>query len=151
MNNTDVNKISLIGTVIGRFWKAADDCPRQKELPYKVDSAPTLSVYHIHFYWSPLYVEERDIILVLYYISEVQISASLIQATAGFEYPPIHRREKLHNSSTFSRRAKPEAALQTGSMFNIHRSWETLVKDKVKCQRVMNAPEQDYKEVWSLR
>lgn len=41
-------------------------------------------------------------IRVLYYISEVQISASLIQATAESEYPPIHRRAKLHNTALHS-------------------------------------------------
>lgn len=80
-------------------------------------------------------------ILALYYISEVQISASLIQGNCRSRISSYSQEsDASQHGSAFRRRANLEAALQTCCMFNIHCSWEAPGKDKVKCQRVMNAP-----------
>lgn len=116
-----------------------------RKRPHKLDSAPTPPVY-VYILLEPILCRRAryDPRALLYlwgtnfcisYSSNCRIRISSYSQES----------EASQHSTTFCRQAKPEAALQTGSMFNIHRSWEALGKDKVKC------PEQDYREVWYLR
>lgn len=111
-----------------------------RKRPHKLDSAPTPPVY-VYILLEPILCRRAryDPRALLYlwgtnfcisYSSNCRIRISSYSQES----------EASQHSTTFCRQAKPEAALQTGSMFNIHRSWEALGKDKVKCQRVMNAP-----------
>lgn len=138
--SSDANEICLMGTVIGRFWKVVTDCPRPESGPIKQTLLPRRLFTYTLLLEPTLCRRARYDPCALLYLWGTNFCISY-SSNCRIRISSYSQESKAsQHSSTFCRRAKPEAALQTGSMFNIHRSWEALGKDKVKCQRVMNAP-----------